>query len=140
MLLFLDANVLFTASISPDGTSRALVRLSAMGACRLAASPFAIDEAGRNVALKRAAHFADLDEVLACIESLADAHPALSTWAGRYVVAKDAPILAAAVAARADVLVTGDRRHFGHLFGRAVHGTRIEPPRVALRLVLDQVP
>jgi len=140
VLLFLDANVLFTAAISPDGASRALVRSSVMGACRLAASPFAIDEARRNVVSKRADHLADLDEVLACIECLADAHPALSTWAGRYVAAKDAPILAAAVGARADVLVTGDRRHFGYLFGRAVHGTRIEPPRDGLRPVLDQVP
>ncbi|HMU50769.1 MAG TPA: hypothetical protein PKA13_13420 [Geminicoccaceae bacterium] len=38
---------------------------------------------------------------------------------------KDAPILAAAVAAAADLLVTGDRRHFGGLFGRTVHGVRI---------------
>lgn len=137
MLLFLDANVLFTASISPDGTSRALIRLSAMGACRLGASPFATDEARRNIAVKRAGRLAELDEVLAHVDLVADAHPALWAWARRYVVAKDAPILAAAVAGRADVLVTGDRRHFGHLFGGAVHGTRIEPPRVALRLVLD---
>jgi len=140
VLLFLDANVLFTASISPDGTSRALVRLSAEGACRLAASPFAIDEAQRDIAVKREGSLAALDAMLAYVDLVADAHPALSTWAGRYVAAKDAPILAAAVGARADVLVTGDRRHFGYLFGRAVHGTRIEPPRDGLRPVLDQVP
>lgn len=140
MLLFLDANVLFTASISSDGASRALVRLSVMGACRLAASPFATDEARRNLAVKRAGRLADLNELLADVDLVADAHPAVLAWARRYVVTMDAPILAAAVGARADVLVTGDRRHFGHLFGRAVHGTRIEPPRVALRLALDDGP
>jgi uncharacterized protein len=49
---------------------------------------------------------------------------------------KDAPILAAAVYARAELLVTGDRRDFGHLFGRGPHGTRIVTPAAALDLVL----
>jgi len=38
---------------------------------------------------------------------------------------KDAPILAAAVLARADLLVTGDRRHVGPLFGRTLQGVRL---------------
>lgn len=140
MFLFLDANVLFTASLSPEGTSRALVRLSAMKVCRLAASPFAIDEARRNIAVKQPRHLTDLREVLAFVDPIADAQPDLLAWAGHHVVAKDAPILAAAVGARVDVLVTGDRRHFGHLFGRVLHGMRIEPPTVALRTVLDSAP
>lgn len=140
MLLFLDANVLFTAAISPGGASRALVRLSAAGACRLAASPFAIDEARRNVGVKRPDRRAELDVVLATLDRVGDARPDLLTWAVRHVVAKDAPILAAAVGAHADVLVTGDRTHFGDLYGRTVRGLRVEPPRVALRLVLDDGP
>ncbi len=140
MLLFLDANVLFTATVSPEGVSKSLVRLSATGGCRLVASPFVIDEALRNIAVKRARQRPELDAVLASVDRVGDAHPGLLAWAGRYVVAKDAPILAAAVGARADVLVTSDRRHFGELFGRAVHGVRIETPRVALRVVLDSLP
>lgn len=140
MLLFLDANVLFIASISPDGASRALVRSSARGACSLAASPFAMDEARRNITVKRSDQLPELDEVLASVGFVGDAHPGLLAWASRYVVAKDAPILAAAIGARADVLVTGDRKHFGRLFGRAVRGMRIEPPSVALRIVMDHSP
>lgn len=140
MLLFLDASVLFTAAISPGGASRALVRLSAAGACRLAASPFAIDEARRNIGVKRPDRRSELDVVLATLDRVGDVRPDLRTWAVRHVVAKDAPILAAAVAAHADVLVTGDRKHFGDLYGRAVRGMRVEPPQVALRLVLDEGP
>lgn len=105
-----------SASLSPEGASRALVRLSAMNACRLAASPFAIDEPRRNVALKRTGRLPDLAAMLAFVDPVADAPSALVAWARRYVVSKDTPILAAAVGARAAVLVTGDRRHVGRLF------------------------
>lgn len=45
---------------------------------------------------------------------------------------KDAPILAAAVAAQADILVTGDRTHFGHLYGKVIGGLRVLTLRDAL--------
>jgi hypothetical protein len=49
---------------------------------------------------------------------------------------KDAPILAAAVQARCDVLVTGDRTHFGPLSGRRLRGVQVLSPADALRLLL----
>jgi predicted nucleic acid-binding protein len=49
---------------------------------------------------------------------------------------KDAPILAAAVHAQADLLVTGDSRDFGHLFGHTLRGTRVATPATALDLLL----
>jgi predicted nucleic acid-binding protein len=51
--------------------------------------------------------------------------------------ANDAPILAAATAARVDVLVTGDRTHFGHLFGATVGGVTVLSPGDALAHVLE---
>jgi hypothetical protein len=41
---------------------------------------------------------------------------------------KDQHVMAAAVLARADYLVTGDRAHFGEWYGETVCGIRIEPP------------
>lgn len=41
---------------------------------------------------------------------------------------KDRPILEAAIAARCDVLITGDHRHFGHLFGTTVCGVQVVTP------------
>jgi alpha-D-ribose 1-methylphosphonate 5-triphosphate diphosphatase PhnM len=46
---------------------------------------------------------------------------------------QDAPVLAAGVQARADSLVTGDRTHFGFLFGCAARGVRIVALSDALR-------
>jgi predicted nucleic acid-binding protein len=48
----------------------------------------------------------------------------------------DAPILAAAVRARADLLVTGDRAHFGALAGRNLRGVEVASPAEALSRVL----
>jgi predicted nucleic acid-binding protein len=41
---------------------------------------------------------------------------------------KDQHVLAAAVLARADYLITGDMKHFGEWYGGSVCGIRIEPP------------
>lgn len=41
---------------------------------------------------------------------------------------KDRPILAAAIHAGVDFLVTGDKRHFGHLYQKNVAGVRIISP------------
>jgi predicted nucleic acid-binding protein len=51
---------------------------------------------------------------------------------------EDAPILAAAVAARADVPVTGDRTHFGHLFKRTAGGVQVLSLADTLALVLRE--
>ncbi len=48
------------------------------------------------------------------------------------VVEKDAPVLGAALTYRVDWFVTGDRRHFGHLFDRQVQGVLVLPLRAAV--------
>jgi hypothetical protein len=50
---------------------------------------------------------------------------------------KDAPIMAAAVACAADILVTGDRRDFGHLFGKNVEGVHVLSPRETMAEILS---
>jgi hypothetical protein len=42
---------------------------------------------------------------------------------------KDRPVVAAAIALSCDALVTGDRTHFGGLYGTAIKGVMIESPR-----------
>ena len=41
---------------------------------------------------------------------------------------KDRPVLAAAMQASCDALVTGDRRHFGRLYGRTIGRVMIYDP------------
>jgi len=43
--------------------------------------------------------------------------------------AKDRPVLAAAIHPSCGALVTGDRTHFGALYGRTIHGVTNHSPR-----------
>jgi uncharacterized protein len=49
MRVFMDANVLFAAAISPEGRSAALFTLAQRGACTLLTSAHAAAEARRNL-------------------------------------------------------------------------------------------
>lgn len=53
------------------------------------------------------------------------------------LVDKAAPVMAAAVEADSDILVTGDRRDFGHLYGKTVEGVLVLNPVDALKHILD---
>ena len=52
----------------------------------------------------------------------------IATPAGIELPVKDAPVLAAALAAAADFLLRGDRKHFGALYGQRVLGTLVMLP------------
>lgn len=117
--LFLDANVLFSAAWRADS---GLSRLWERALLRLVTSPYAVDEAQRNLARKRPAAIARLEalmprvEVTSALVSLDDGHG---------LPPKDVPILAAAVGSRCQVLLTGDIADFGHVIGRTLQGVRI---------------
>lgn len=125
--VFLDANVLFSAALRPRDRDYAFFRLAREGGCILLASAYALDEARTNLAGKAPTAPPRLDdELVGLLELVAEPVATLVALASAEgLPMKDAPILAAAVAAGADLLVTGARRHFGGLFGRTVHGVRI---------------
>ena len=86
-------------------------------------SAHAIAEAERN--LDAPDSRARLYRLIQQIE-IVDEAPATSTLPKRIELAsKDLPILLAAIQARCSHLLTGDHRHFGHLFGRTVKGVHI---------------
>ena len=137
MRVFLDANVISAAAHWPRGRARALFPLAAAGLCELVASPHAIQEARRNLRLRSPRGLEALDGLLERVEEVAEAGPwMIESAAGHGVRDDDTPILAAAVAAGADLLVTGDRTHFGHLFGSEVGGVRVVSPAEALEAIL----
>ena len=126
MRVFLDASVIFAAAHSPEGRARALFELAKAGHCTLISSEHAILEARRNLRLKSPEGASSLDVLLGQIGRVAEAGPRLVDWAASHgLPANDAPILAAAVAATSDLLVTGDRTHFGHLFGNIVGNVQV---------------
>lgn len=134
MRVFLDANVLFSGAHSPGGRARGLFSLAESGFCELVTSEHAIGEAKRNLAMKHPSAVKDFKDLMKQITRAAEGGPSLVAWAaGLGLPENDAPILAAAAAASADLLVTGDRRHFGHLYGKTAGRVRIVTLREALK-------
>ena len=126
MRLFLDANILFSAVHSPEGGARELIRLSDAEKCELLTSQHAVFEAQRNLFVKSPKRVANFKKILKTVHRVSDASPNLVAKAGCFGLPEnDAPILAAAVAAEADMLVTGHRKRFGHLYGTVVGRVRI---------------
>ncbi len=137
MRLFLDANVLFTAAHKPEGRSAALVALARRSFCSLHTSPHVLEEARRNLRLKLPQGADALEKLLKTIAIEGEASSPLVRWAlEQGLPLKDAPVLAAAVVARADLLVTGDRKHFGDLYGATLRGVEVVTPAEALARLL----
>ncbi len=130
---------MFAASLSPDGRAAALITLAESGRCELLTSPHALAEASRNLELKYPHAVRRLETVIMpVVTTVAEATPELvGIGLDHGLPLKDAPILGAAVRARADMLVTGDVRHFGHLYDDTVGGAKIVPPATALAAVLE---
>jgi uncharacterized protein len=128
MRVFLDANVLFSAAKSDGAVRQLLARLATEGH-NCMADMYVLAEARRNLQLKEPAAMSALDELLRWIPI----HPARSestliasiSW----LPDKDQPVLAAAIRLRCDVLVTGDRTHFGAGYGKTFDGVTIHSPR-----------
>lgn len=111
--IFLDASALFAAVYSPTGAARELLRLGLEGRVRLITNQIAVEEAERNLEQKAPEGAAVFRAILAAfpIEVLAAPRRTAFEAAALYVVPKDAPILAGALACRADYLATFDRQH-----------------------------
>lgn len=116
--VFLDANVLFSAAYRPQA---GLLELWHGSETELVKSEYAAVEALRN--LDQPAQRQRLIRLLDDVEIVA-AHPSQPV-PGANLPEKDRPILEAAIASRCDVLITGDHRHFGHLFGATVSGVQV---------------
>ncbi len=137
MKLFLDANVIFSAAHRDEGRSQSLVALARAGACTLLTSAHALEEARRNLRLKSSGFEPRFEALIALATVVPEAPAVIVAWAREQgLPPNDAPILAAAIHAQANLLVTGDTRDFGQLFDQELRGTRIVTPAKALDVVL----
>ncbi|MSQ88706.1 MAG: DNA-binding protein [Betaproteobacteria bacterium] len=126
--VFLDANILFSGAWL-EGSG--LNRLWLLPEVALITSRYAVAEAERN--LDTDAQRVRL-QALAAKLSMVDAPQYAVLPAGVELVAKDTPILLAAIEARATHLLTGDRAHFGALYRKTVAGVKILPPAEYFKL------
>ena len=136
MRLFLDANVLFTAAHNPDGKAALVIGLGAQRHWQLFSSPYAFEEARRNLQRK----FPDSTRMLAALGRelrLVEHRPSLESPEG--LAEKDRPIFQAARACRAGFLLTGDLRDFGRFMNRPeiTFGVRVMTVADFLRTLVE---
>ena len=138
MRLFLDANILFSAAYRDGSPALLLFELAIAGRCQLVTSEFAWDEAYRNIGIKHPRRLHELDTLRGRLEYAPAPSPAATAHAiNQGLPDKDAPILAAAGLAGVDILVTGDRTHFGHLYSRNIGELRVLSLRETLERLLE---
>jgi predicted nucleic acid-binding protein len=131
--VFLDANVIFSASYRPDSSFLEFWRFPRI---TLVTSSYAVEEVRRNC--RRGEHLRRLELLLDQTLIVSDPpYPILP--AGIVLPPKDQPILASAIDAGAAFLITGDKNHFAPWMNRPIktrHGSLvIMKPRPFLNLL-----
>ena len=114
--LFLDASVLVAGSGSPGGGSGAILRLLEFHVPNLegVVSRQVLVETERNIEKKLPRGLRRYREIVANIRLVVEADPSQGDVlnCAKLINSKDAPILAAAINAQADFLITLNTRHF----------------------------
>ena len=119
MKIFLDANALFSAG-QRGGPTAQVVKLVHARAVAVTCD-YAVEEARRNVELKRLTWLTAFDELIVTVSVVRTECFALPVTLAQ----KDVPILCSAIRAGCVYLVTSDKRDFGHLYGQSVQGVTI---------------
>jgi predicted nucleic acid-binding protein len=110
--VFFDASVLFAAAYSQRGSARDLLLAGLRGQATIWASEFVLEETERNLTAKAPAALPAFHLFRPTLTiNLSQPSRSLVLRVARTVELKDAPVVAAAVAARARYLATYDRRH-----------------------------
>lgn len=124
-LVFLDANILFSASYRENS---GLLRLWRLSNVELIMSHYALSEAQRNVISD--AQLERLNRLPLIVATPVWIHDHLPE--GVEIADKDLPILLDSINVRATHLFTGDISHFGALYGQIFGGVLIESPSAYL--------
>lgn len=132
MRVFLDANILFSASFPNSHLAKFLDALHAHAV--LLTNTYATAESERNIAAKQPARLATHRKFVATLEMV----PLHVFDPGVKLADKDRPILCGAISGSATYLLTGDKRDFGHLFGKTVRSVKIVTVQLLLADLIAQ--
>jgi len=113
MKLFLDANVIYSASRSTNGASYTLCQLGEKFNLSLITSTLALVEAERNLAEKEKSTVIErFYQLLKTIKIVTIESSRAKQYYKGLIEEKDAPILYGALRSQADYLITLDKKHF----------------------------
>lgn len=137
--IFFDANVIIAASASNRGKAHVLTRLADEHEdITLLATEYAWDEAERNLQRQKPDALPKFYGLKSRIGILPEPSEGLVRHLESYLPRKkrlpkkDLPILAGAISAAADYLITNDGEHFGSLYGEKVYDVEIQRPATVL--------
>lgn len=119
MRVFLDANIIFSASNRESNLYRLFGILYQKTA--LITSHYALEEARRNIILKRNQWENTFQEISSKITLVSD----VPLYEKINLVEKDRPILGSAIESKCNYLLTADKRDFGHLYNKTIKNVMI---------------
>jgi hypothetical protein len=132
MRIFLDANILFSASADGSAT-RLLLDAALKYSDECLTCPHAFEEAKRNIEAKRPQQSSGLKKISKRI-SISNA---FYTDLSIDLPQQDVPILAGAIGAQCTHLWTSDKKHFGVLYGKSIHGVQIVSSLLLVDILID---
>lgn len=133
--VFLDSSALIAGIASSKGAAREILRLAEIGLLEIIVSRQVVVEADRNITAKLPECLDDFRNYLETLAPVLVADPSRRDILrfSSLIQPHDAPILAAAVAAQANYLVTWDQKHFMTIGPRALARPKIMNPGEFLR-------
>jgi len=136
--VFLDSSVFFAAAYSPRGSAHDLILAAFQGTVDLVLSTYVLDETERNLRASAPQALPAFERFRQALPyRLSTPDPDLVADTAQIVVAKDAPIIAAARAAGVTLVATYDRRDL--LSKReaiaTAFGITVAPPDELLRMI-----
>ena len=135
MRIFLDSHILFSAAFT-DGAVRRLLKDLRNADFMLVADRYVIEEALRNLSIHRPETVSVLHELITTLLVVPTHRSCTKIPADIQLADKDIPVLADAIHARCDSLMTGDSRHFGQLFGKTIDWVTMCSPVDTAKAVL----
>lgn len=129
-ILFLDANILFSAAYREQS---GILKLWKIPSVKLISSVYATEEARRN--LDTPLQKERWERLLIDLKEILPHHTDIELPENVTIREKDKPILLSAISAKADFLITGDIRDFGKFYGKKIRGVTIIAPAEYLKRI-----
>jgi predicted nucleic acid-binding protein len=128
MRVFLDANILFSTAKSSAAIRQLIDQIQIRGH-ECVADEYVIAEVRRNLEQKFPVALPDFEKLVRAISCL-PSPPALSIPSLDLLLPeKDRPVLASAIQHRCQALLSGNKTHFGRLYGQTIAGVSIYSPQ-----------